>query len=132
MELQNQMTTDVELSQLGLAVSIIHHEFNSTVRSIRDSIKDLKAWADVNDKLEGLYLNIRTNFEHLDGYLNMFTPLNRRLQRTQSDIPASDIRFYIKDLFSSRFERHNIKLKQTKGFTKRSIYGYRSTFYPVL
>ncbi|WP_455666765.1 ATP-binding protein [Phocaeicola sp.] len=131
LELQDQMTTDVELSQLGLAVSIIHHEFNSTVRSIRDSIRDLKAWADVNDKMEGLYLNIRTNFEHLDGYLNMFTPLNRRLQRTQSDIPASDIRFYIEDLFASRFERHNIKLKQTKGFTKRSIYGYRSTFYPV-
>lgn len=70
-DLEEKMINDVELSQLGQAVGIIHHEFSSTVNSIRDSIKDLKAWADVNEKLEGLYTNIRTNFEHLDGYLNL-------------------------------------------------------------
>lgn len=130
-DLEDKMINDVELSQLGQAVGIIHHEFSSTVNSIRDSIKDLKAWADVNDRLEGLYTNIRTNFEHLDSYLSMFTPLNRRLQRTKEDISANDIRLYVADLFYPRFERHNIKLRHTKGFTKRSLYGYRSTFYPV-
>jgi signal transduction histidine kinase len=130
-DLEDKMTTDVELSQLGLAIGIIHHEFNSTVTSMRNSIKDLKAWADVNEKMESLYLNIRTNFEHLDGYLNMFTPLNRRLQRTKEDIPATDIRDYIQDLFYPRFERHSIVLKRTNGFLKRHINGFRSTFYPI-
>ena len=130
-DLQDRITSDVELSQLGLAVGIIHHEFNSTVYSVRNSIKDLKAWADVNEKMESVYLNIRTNFEHLDSYLNMFTPLSRRLQRTNENIPATDIRLYVHDLFYPRFERHNIKLRHTKGFTKRSLYGFRSTFYPV-
>lgn len=130
-DLEDKITSDVELSQLGLAIGIIHHEFSSTVNSIRDSIKDLKAWADVNEKMEGVYINIRTNFEHLDNYLNMFTPLNRRLQRSTEDIPASDIRLYIADLFYPRFERHSIKLRVTKGFSKRSIHGFRSTFYPV-
>jgi C4-dicarboxylate-specific signal transduction histidine kinase len=130
-DLEDQITTDVELSQLGLAIGIIHHEFNSTVISMRNSIKDLKAWADVNEKMESLYVNIRTNFEHLDGYLNMFTPLNRRLQRTKEDISANDIRHYIKDLFHPRFERHSIVMKHTKGFSKRFISGFRSTFYPV-
>jgi signal transduction histidine kinase len=130
-DLEDKMTTDVELSQLGLAIGIIHHEFNSTVTSMRNSIKDLKAWADVNEKMESLYLNIRTNFEHLDGYLNMFTPLNRRLQRAKEDIPATDIKNYIQDLFYPRFERHSIVLKRTNGFSKRFINGFRSTFYPV-
>jgi signal transduction histidine kinase len=130
-DLEDKMTTDVELSQLGLAIGIIHHEFNSTVTSMRNSIKDLKAWADVNEKMESMYLNIRTNFEHLDGYLNMFTPLNRRLQRVREDIPATDIRNYIQDLFYPRFERHSIALKRTNGFSKRFIHGFRSTFYPV-
>ena len=130
-DLEDKMITDVELSQLGLAIGIIHHEFNSTVTSMRNSVKDLKAWADVNEKMESIYLNIRTNFEHLDGYLNMFTPLDRRLQRVKEDIPATDIMHYINDLFHPRFERHSIPLKHTKGFSKRFINGFRSTFYPV-
>jgi signal transduction histidine kinase len=130
-DLEDKMTTDVELSQLGLAIGIIHHEFNSTVTSMRSSIRDLKTWADVNEKMESLYLNIRTSFEHLDGYLNMFMPLNRRLQRVKEDIPATDIRNYIQDLFYPRFERHSIVLTHTKGFSKRHINGFRSTFYPV-
>lgn len=130
-DLEDKMIEDVELSQLGQAVGIIHHEFSSTVNSIRDSIKDLKAWADVNEKLEGLYTNIRTNFEHLDSYLTMFTPLSRRLQRTKEEISANDIRLYVADLFYPRFERHNIRLRHTKGFSKRFLYGFRSTFYPV-
>ena len=78
-DLRNRLQSDVELSQLGLAVGILHHEFNSTVGSIRRSLKDLKAWSDVDDKFETTYNNLRANFEHLDGYLNLFTPLNRRL-----------------------------------------------------
>lgn len=50
LDLEDKITSDVELSQLGLAIGIIHHEFSSTVHSIRNSIKDLKAWADVNEK----------------------------------------------------------------------------------
>lgn len=130
-ELRERVNSDVELSQLGLAVSVIHHEFNSSVNSIRTSLKDLKAWADVNQKFEGVYNNIRINFEHLDGYLNMFTPLNRRLYRTKENIQSNDIKIFLLDLFKARLERHNIEVKHTKGFVKNSLFGYRSTFYPV-
>ncbi len=129
--LRDRVNSDVELSQLGIAVGIIHHEFNSTINSIRRSIRDLKAWSDVNESLDGIYNNIRINFEHLDGYLTLFTPLNRRLYRTKENIPASDIYIFLKDLFQARLERHNIQLKRTKGFGKSSIFGLRSVFYPV-
>lgn len=130
-ELRERVQADIELSQLGLAVGVIHHEFNSTVNSIRNSLRDLKAWADVNEKLDGVYNNIRINFEHLDGYLTLFTPLNRRLYRNKEDISSNEIKFFLMDLFGARLERHNIQFKHTAGFQKRKLYGYRSTFYPV-
>jgi len=130
-ELRERVHADVELSQLGLAVSIIHHEFNSTVKSVRSSLRDLKAWSDVNDKLEGIYSNIKISFEHLDGYLNLFTPLNRRLNRKSEDIKLMEIKTFLIDLFKTRMTRHNISFKHTKGFAKGRLHGYRSTFYPV-
>lgn len=130
-DLRSRLQSDVELSQLGLAVGILHHEFNSTVGSIRRSLKDLRAWSDVDEKFETTYNNLRANFEHLDGYLNLFTPLNRRLNRKREEIPLLDIKVFLIDLFKSRLERHEIQFKHTKGFAKASIYGFRSTFYPV-
>lgn len=130
-DLRERVQSDVELSQLGLAVGILHHEFSSTVKSIRSSIRDLKAWSDVNEKLEGVYNNIKINFEHLDGYLNLFTPLNRRLNKKKEDIGLMEIKAFLIDLFNSRFERHEINFKHTKGFSSRKIHGFRSTFYPV-
>lgn len=130
-ELRERLQTDIELSQLGLAVGILHHEFHSTVTSIRHSLKDLKAWSDVDQKLEGIYKNIKINFEHLDGYLNLFTPLNRRLNRRREDISLLDIKAFLIDLFKSRLERHEIAFKHTNGFASCKLHGFRSTFYPV-
>lgn len=129
--LRERLQTDVELSQLGLAVGILHHEFNGTVNSIRHSIKDLKAWSDVNENLEKVYKNIKINFEHLDGYLNLFTPLNRRLNRRREEISLLDIKVFLIDLFKVRMERHQITFKHTNGFARHTIFGFRSTFYPV-
>lgn len=130
-ELRERVQTDIELSQLGLAVGILNHEFNSTVRSIRGSLKDLRAWSDVDQQVEGIYKNIKANFDHLDGYLNLFTPLNRRLNRKREDIPLLEVKTFLIDLFKSRFERHDIQFKHTKGYAAQKIYGFRSTFYPV-
>lgn len=130
-ELRERVQTDIELSQLGLAVGILHHEFSSTVRSIRGSIKDLKAWSDVNQQLDSVYNNIKVNFEHLDGYLNLFTPLNRRLNRKKEYISLIEIKTFLIDLFKARLERHNISFRHTNGFSNEKIFGFRSTFYPV-
>ncbi len=130
-ELKERIHADIELSQLGLAVGVIHHEFNSTTKSIRHSIKDLKAWVDVNENLESVYKNIKINFEHLDGYLNLFTPLNRRLNRKREHISVLEVKTFLIDLFKPRFERHEIQFKHTKGFAKKKIHGFRSSFYPI-
>ena len=130
-ELKSRVQADIELSQLGLAVGILNHEFNGTVKSIRSSLKDLKAWSDVNQKMEGIYKNLKTNFDHLDGYLNLFTPLNKRLNRQRENISSIEIKTFLIDLFKSRLGRHNIQFKHTKGYADSKIFGFRSTFYPV-
>lgn len=130
-ELKDKQFQDIELIQLGLAINIVHHEFGSAVTSLRSSIRDLKRWADVNEQLDSTYKNIRTNFEHLDGYLTMLTPMNRRLYRTKESIEAIDIFAFLEDVFRGRLQRHNVTLKRTKFFTQSKLDTYRSIIYPV-
>jgi hypothetical protein len=117
---REQADVDLEITQLGTAIAIIHHEFAITIQSIRNGITDLKAWADVNENLDPIYKSIRVNFEHLDGYLTLFTPLNRRLYRKEIDIQGNTIKQYLEDIFSVRMLRHGISIKYTALLTKHS------------
>lgn len=129
--LKERADSDLELSQLGSAIGVIHHEFSGTVKSIRENIRKLKAWADINQDLAPLYQSIRANFEHLDGYLTLFTPLNRRLYRKEIEISGSEIKKFLEDIFTERMRRHDISFETTITFNKKIIFGYPSTFYPV-
>ncbi|WP_298268297.1 ATP-binding protein [Geobacter sp.] len=133
-ELQNlkeQADTDAELVQLGLAVAVINHEFVAAIKGIRHKLRELGSWARANDDLVPLYQEIRTNFDHLDAHLNLFTPLQRRLQRKRTIIKGSEINHYVRTLFNVRFKRHDIELIVTQDFIDSEVTGYPSTIYPV-
>ena len=129
--LEEEAAADLQLAQLGMAVEIINHEFRATVGSLRNNLRGLKAWADVNEELDGLYRNIRASFDHLDGYLTLFTPLHRRLYRKEVEILGSEIYTFLKDLFNERLARHNVRMSRTDVFSKSVTIGYPSSFYPV-
>jgi signal transduction histidine kinase len=129
--LEEQEEFDLQLTQLGMAIEIINHEFTSTVKSIRINLEELNVWAEHNEDLQNLFKTIYANFNHLDNYLNLFTPLNKRLYREKIEIKGSDIHKYISDLFKERFKRHDINLIVTKEFIKFEVIGYPSSFYPV-
>lgn len=129
--LRDQVELDLELSQLGNAVSIIHHEFSHTIISLRRCMGSLKSWADFNDDLVPLYQDIIYNFEHLDGYLTLFTPLNRRLYRKKIDLRGSEIYKYTDDVFKERLRRHDIKLQHTSKFMQKSMNCYPSSILPA-
>ena len=129
--LEEEAEADAQLAQLGMAIEIINHEFSGTIRSVRNGLRKLKAWADVNAGLGELYDSIRTSFDHLDGYLTLFTPLQRRLYRKAVDIRGSEIRDFLEELFRARFERHDVIFLATPGFSKAKIVGFPSSFYPV-
>lgn len=130
-EIKEKSINDAELIQLGLALNIVHHEFGSAVKSLRYSIRDLRRRAVIDETLDKTYNGIRTSFEHLDGYLSLLTPFNRRLYRKAENIKGEDIYIFLKDVFQSRLDRHHTSLKRTKAFAASSVKAYRSTIYPV-
>ncbi len=129
--LREQADTDEELVQLGLAVAVINHEFETAIEMIRRQLRELHSWARVNDNLFPIYQKIRTNFDHLDAHLSLFTPLQRRLYRKRIDIQGGEITHYIHALFSMRFEKHHIRFEATQEFLDSIVHSYPSTIYPV-
>ena len=129
--LQERADADLELTQLGMAIEIIDHEFQATIRSVRSNLQRFRAWADVNEQLADVYHGIRVSFDHLDGYLTLFTPLHRRLHRSKIEIRGRDINRFLLDLFRERLARHEIKASATPAFLNHTFAGFPSTFYPV-
>lgn len=129
--LHEESQSEIELAQLGMAVAIISHEFESTVLSIRNNLIRLKAWADVNKELRDLSRQVRQDFDHLEAYLQLFTPLERRLDRKKVLIRGSEIAKYLRDLFAERLRHEGVEIQTTNMFSGMAIKAYPSTFYPV-
>jgi signal transduction histidine kinase len=114
-----------------MAVGVINHEFDASIRAVRANLRRLKSWAELNEPLLKLYQNLRASFDHLDGYLTLFTPLQRRLYRQRVTITGAEIEAFLRELFSRRLARHEVELTATKPFRLVHLEGYPSTFYPV-
>ena len=130
-ELREQSDADAEMVQLGLAVAVINHEFEAAIKGVRRSLRELRPWATSNEELSNLYQDIRNNFDHLDGHLNLFTPLQRRLYRKAIAIKGSDINHYLHTLFEVRMKRHKVKLTADSAFLQSEVTAFPSTIYPV-
>lgn len=129
--LRERAEADLELTQLGMAINVVSHEFETNVNGIRTSLRKLKAWADKNPLIGNLYSSLYNSFVHLDAYLTLFTPLQRRLYKQRIDFSGADISKFIRELFGQRFERHKIAFEPSETFQQHVISGYPSTFYPV-
>lgn len=129
--LREKAEEDLELIQLGMAVAVINHEFQASINAIRRGLSRIKGWADANPGLRAPYRELRSSFEHLDGYLRLFTPLNRRLYRTQVDIRGAEIGKFLRDVFEKRLESAEARIELTPSFVAAHILQYPSTLYPV-
>jgi len=129
--LREAADADAELVQLGMALAVVTHEFDAVIRAIRNELKRFKGWANATPQLKPIYERIHGNFEHLDGYLALFTPLQRRLYRKPQNITGVEIAKFIEELFEERLRRHSITLTVTTAFRARAVVGYPSTFFPI-
>jgi len=120
-----------EMVQLGMAIGVIHHEFNGNVKGIRKALRDMQPWAAENEELEEIYTRIRVGFDHLDGYLKTFDPLTRRLARKRVNITGQALNEFISDVFSERLQKNDISILFTNKFVNQSLFGFTSTIYPA-
>jgi len=130
--LEEEADENFEMVQLGLAVAIINHEFAAAIRNVRRSVQELGHVSQRSTVLRPLYQSIHNNFEHLDGHLKLFTPLQRRLYRSAQVIVGKSIRNYVTDLFGNRLARHNITLDCTDAFLSARVECYPSTVFPAV
>ncbi|MGW1958686.1 ATP-binding protein [Streptomyces sp. NPDC001935] len=129
--LRDRADEDLELAQLGLALQVINHEFSSSIRAVRNNLRRLRSWADANKALQPVYSDLRASFEHLDAYLRLFTPLNRRLYRRDTIMRGSEVERFLLDLFQERITQENIEVECTAEFRSAKVRAYPSTLYPV-
>jgi C4-dicarboxylate-specific signal transduction histidine kinase len=129
--LREQAQRDLELAQLGLATEVISHELNRTVTAIRDDLRALHAWADSTPSLNAIYDGLRGNFDHLDNYLTLFTPLQRRLNRRRTTVRGYEIAEFLGRLFERPLEEGPVALRVTESFRSWHHSAFRSTLYPV-
>lgn len=122
---------DLELTQIGMAVEVVDHEFRRSILGIRRALQRLKTWADSNRRLQEPYEDLRANFEHLDGYLKLLTPLHRRLYRKKVQITGRQLERFLRDLFRQRLEADRVELVATPSFRELAFLHYPSTIYPV-
>lgn len=131
LDLHEQLDGNVELLQLGQAVQIVSHEFEASIRSVRNGLKALQPWAKSTPRLQPIVRDLRASFAHLDGYLRLFTPLQRRLYREAVTINGDEIESFLRGVFSDRLDRHDVEMVATEAFREWAFTGYPSTFYPA-
>ena len=131
MELRAQADDQLEYVQLGMALAVVDHEFRATISSIRSDVRRVGSWAKRNPQLAGLYGDLRRDFEHLDSYLTLLTPMQRRLRRAPTTIKCSDISRFLNELFRERLKATGTEISKSQDFQAYEIVGYASTFYPV-
>lgn len=129
--LEEELKHYTELAHIGAALGIIQHEFGAAVQGLRDGLRFITERTSHDKELKQVCRNIRSNFEHLDTYLGMVAPLNKRLYRQAQPFTGKMILGYILQIFDTRFKRHKIEHRHSVNFDEHMVTAYPSAFLPA-
>ncbi len=130
-DLREELEESLHWAQVGMSLGVVQHEFNGVVRNIKQSIHNLAPWAKGTPELREVSDNLRTGFSHLEEYLRLFAPLDRRMRRQKIELSGEEVRGYLLSIFEERFKRHVIKFTATDEFRRDSFNVFPSTVLPV-
>ncbi len=131
-EMKKEWEQTYELAQLGIAVEIIDHQFNTLYSQLAESIKSLRTNIQPNNEAQNRYKNLDTAFEHLQDNYKLLQPLYRTTGRIRKDVTGAELKEYVEDFFKTRLEENNIKFVITPEAEKWTVFSYESIFKPVL
>ncbi|WP_224995028.1 ATP-binding protein [Cesiribacter sp. SM1] len=131
-EMKEEWNKTYELAQLGIAVEIIDHQFNTLYSQLSESIKSLKINL-VNNNEALLRYNVLVNaFNHLEDNYKLLQPLYRTTGRIRKDVTGKELFNYIQDFFGTKLKENNIHFEITDKASDWSEFSYESVFKPVL
>jgi len=131
LELMDKLEKFSEWAQVGMALGVVQHEFSGHSRNLYRGLQRLKPWAKQNEGLTEIYNELVTSFQHLESYLQLFLPMDRRMQRSAIDISGYDIEKFVKAIFSNQLDENNVSLVITPAFKNYKIKSYPSCILPV-
>jgi len=126
-EIREELEQIRELSQLGIAVEIIDHEFNVLYSELAETIGSVKGDISAN-KFKMLSLA----FEHLENNYKLLQPLYRSSGRIRKEVSAQELYNYGVQFFQNKFTESDIEFVISKEATKYTIYTYESIIKAVL
>lgn len=129
--IKEQHEKNLQLAQLGMALGVIGHEFNSNILSIRRGLNDMQPFASRSEQFKVIYGRVRIGFDHLDAYLKTLMPLTRRMGRRRTLITGKAISDFVISVFEERLEKEKIKLNFSAPFFEQNVVTFTSTLYPV-
>ena len=131
-EMKEEWKKTYELAQLGIAVEIIDHQFNTLYSQLAESIKSFKKYLQPNKEAENKYRNISIAFAHLQSNYQLLQPLYRTTGRIRKEITGLELKEYAEDFFRDRLKENSIEFTITPKAAKWSVYSHESIFKPVL
>lgn len=130
-KMKNKMDQLYELSQLGMTIEIIDHQFNVLYSEISDSLKFFGKISKNNVGIQNQYNQLKMAFQHLEYNHKLLTPLYRTSRRMKTEISGEDIGNYLEKFFGKVFLKESIVFEITKSFKEYKFYTFESIINPV-
>ncbi|KQR67488.1 ATP-binding protein [Pedobacter sp. Leaf176] len=131
-EMREEWNQTYELAQLGIAVEIIDHQFNTLYAQLAENISTMQRFMIPGDEAEKKYNRLYTAFEHLQNNYKLLQPIYRTTGRIRKQIPGQEIKDYTKEFFHDKFSENKISFDITPKASKWTIYTYESILKPVV
>jgi signal transduction histidine kinase len=131
-EMMEEWKRTHELAQLGIAVEIIDHQFNTLYAQLKESIKTLESYIIQDNKSTRRYKTLVTAFDHLEDNYKLLQPLYRTTGRIRKDVTGLELYEYANDFFEKRLTDNNIIFQITPEAKKWSVFSYESILKPVI
>lgn len=131
-EMKEEWSKTYELAQLGIAVEIIDHQFNTLYSQLATNIASLKDDMLPTKEAANKYKSLLYAFEHLEDNYKLLQPLYRTTGRVRKEVTGKDLFDYTYTFFEQRLKENQISFIITEEAKKWKAFSFESIFKPVL
>ena len=125
--IKEQWELSKETSQLGIAVEIIDHEFNSLYSQINAALDLMRKYDNIPE-----FISLKKTFKTLEEKYALLSPLYRISGSIAKDIKGKDLNQFLLKFFENRLSSSCVELKSTMAFDNYVVHIKEPIIYSVL